>query len=88
MNEVKERGNIIIGALKECVSKEDIEDTFNKYDIPELLQRVDYLNGAMGNPQTFFSSEDIQPETLYEITISMFVAGSWKLAALYEKAGF
>jgi hypothetical protein len=49
---------------------------------------LDYLNKAMGNPQTFFSSEAPPVETLYEVTVRMFLAGSWKLAALYEKAGF
>ncbi|MDR1218442.1 MAG: hypothetical protein LBK73_02405 [Treponema sp.] len=84
----EERSNIIIGALKECVSRDGLEDTFNKYAIPEPLNRINYLNEAMGNPQTFFSSESPPTETLYEVTIRMFLAGSWKLAALYEKAGF
>jgi hypothetical protein len=83
----KELNQVVIGALKVCTARPQIDDTFEKYSIVEQSLRVNYLNTAMGNPKTFFSSENLPVEMQYEVTIRMFLAGTWKLATLYEKAG-
>jgi len=83
MNE--ERGKIVVGALKECGSREDIEDVFKRFDINDPPVRIDRLNDCMGNPQTFFSTGEISIEDKYELTIQMFLTGSWKLAEYYNR---
>jgi hypothetical protein len=78
----------IVGALKACTTKEIIEDTFARFDVSVLGERIDILNRCMGNPQTFFSSGDsISVENKYELTIQMFLTMSWKMNELYERMG-
>jgi hypothetical protein len=36
----KERNKVIIGALKECVSRDALDDTFSKYAILESSNRI------------------------------------------------
>jgi hypothetical protein len=79
---------VIVGELQDCSTSRLIGDTFNKYAITPFEERVVYLNQAMGNPQTFFSSENLADEMRYEVTERMFLSGTWKLAELYKKAGF
>jgi len=85
MNE--ERDNIVIGALKGCSSRESIEDIFTLFKIDDKTVRIDKLNDSMGNPQTFFSSNKISVDDEYELTIQMFLTGSWKLSEYYERLG-
>jgi hypothetical protein len=85
MNEEKDK--IIVGALKECGSRESIENIFNLFGIDDKSGRVGRLNDCMGNPQTFFSSDKISIEDEYELTIQMFLTGSWKLSEYYERLG-
>jgi hypothetical protein len=85
--EIKKQSDAIVDELKECVSKDALEDTFVKYAISDLGVRIERLNETMGNPETFFSSDSLV-ETRYEVTVRMFLSGKWKLAAFYEKAGF
>jgi hypothetical protein len=84
---MEERNNIIVGALKECLSRESVEDTFDLYRIEDIQERIDKLNHCMRNPQTFFSSGDISLKDKYELTIQMFLTMSWKLNELYDKLG-
>jgi hypothetical protein len=84
---MEERDKIIIGALKECTSRETIESTFNLYGISDISERTTKLNECMGNPQTFFSSEKVLPEEIYELTIQMFLTMSWKLNEIYDCIG-
>jgi hypothetical protein len=84
---MKERDKIIIGALKECTSRKTIEDTFKLYEIGDISERTDKLNECMGSPQTFFSSEKVSPEEIYELTIQMFLTMSWKLNEIYDRIG-
>jgi len=49
--------------------------------------RIVKLNDSMGNPQTFFSSDKISVDDEYELTIQMFLTGSWKLSEYYERLG-
>jgi hypothetical protein len=86
MADRKNLNQVVISALKGCTTEVLIEDTFEKYSIKGPAVRIDYLNAAMGNPRTFFSAEP-PVKVKYEVTIKMFLAGTWQLAALYEKAG-
>jgi hypothetical protein len=85
-NNKKGLNPVVISALKGCTTEDVIKDTFEKYAIKAPVMRIDYLNAAMGDPKTFFSA-DPPVDLKYEVTLRMFLAGTWKLAALYEKAG-
>jgi hypothetical protein len=82
---VKERDNIIIGALKECLSRQSVEETFDLYGISDTQERIDKLNRCMGSPQTFFTPSDPSLEDKYECTVQMFLTRAWKLNELYER---
>jgi hypothetical protein len=84
---MEERDKIIIGALKECASRETIEGTFALYQITDMAEKVEKLNKCMGNPQTFFSSDKVSLEETYELTIQMFLTMSWKLNEIYDRMG-
>jgi hypothetical protein len=86
LDAIKEQRDAIVKALKNCVSKDAVEDTFNEYTMSDLNIRIDRLNETMGNPQTFFSS-DSSLKTRYEVTVRMFLSRKWELAVFYEKAG-
>ncbi|MDR1173904.1 MAG: hypothetical protein LBK83_00360 [Treponema sp.] len=83
----EEQNKIVIGALKECTTKESIEDTFNRYEITDTQERINKLNRCMGDPQTFFSSGNVSLEETYELTIQMFLTMSWKLNEIYDRMG-
>ena len=83
----EEKDKIIVGALKECSSRESVENIFKLFGIDDTAGRVGRLNDCMGNPQTFFSSDKISAEEVYELTIQMFLTGSWKLSEYYERLG-
>jgi len=79
-NKITKRDNFIIYILKKCSSRESIEDVFTQYKINDKAKRVAKLNASMGNPQTFFFSDDvISVDDEYELTIQMFLTESWKL---------
>jgi hypothetical protein len=84
---MKERDKIVIGALKECTTRESIEDTFDLYTIMDTQERIDKLNQCMGDPQTFFSSGKVSLDETYELTIQMFLTMSWKLNEIYDRMG-
>jgi hypothetical protein len=84
---MKERDKIVIGALKECTTRESIEDTFGLYAITDTQERIDKLNHCMGDPQTFFSSGKVSLDETYDLTIQMFLTMSWKLNEIYDRMG-
>ena len=84
MNE--EKDNIIVGALKGCSSRASVEETFELYKVEDKSERIARLNDRMGNPQTFFSS-DMSTDDKYELTVQMFLNGSWKLSEIYDRLG-
>jgi hypothetical protein len=84
---MEERDKIVIGALKECTTRESIEDTFKRYEITDTQEKIEKLNRCMGDPQTFFSSGKVSLEETYELTIQMFLTMSWKLNEMYDRMG-
>jgi hypothetical protein len=85
---VENQGKIIAGALKECGTRELVEDVFSRFQIDHKADRIASLNECMGNPQTFFSADLVSEEDKYELTVQMFLAGSWKLKEYYDRMGF
>lgn len=79
---------ILISALRECKTKEDIEDVFCRFDITEITEKQRLLVWAMYAPALFFSSfSSISEDGIYQMTIEHFLSGTWKLVLLYEKLG-
>jgi len=78
----------IVGSLKECASKKLVEETFTLHKVTEESKKIGYLNLCMGNPETFYAKGGIELKEKYEVTLQMFLAGTWKLNALYEKLGY
>ena len=78
----------LVGALQKSTTKDDVSNCFRLFDVTEYKDKIDYLNIAMYSPQTFFSSgTEISLEQKYELTLQMFLAGTWKLYTYYEKLG-
>ena len=78
----------IIGALRECKTKEEIEDTFNRFRISDSAKKQRYLSYAMYAPSIFFSSfQPLTEDAVYQMTLEAFTAGHWRLIPFYETLG-
>ncbi|GHU48928.1 hypothetical protein FACS1894200_06830 [Spirochaetia bacterium] len=79
---------ILVGALKACETEEQVEDTFGKFEVANLSEKIQALNESMGSPEMFFCGGDTDKEAEYSTTLSMFLTGEWKLNYFYDKMGF
>jgi hypothetical protein len=84
---MEEQDKIVVGALKGCSSRVSVENTFKLYKIDDKSERILKLNTCMGDPQTFFSSDNVSIDDKYELTIQMFLTESWKLSEIYDRIG-
>jgi hypothetical protein len=71
---------ILVGALRECETREQVEDTFSKFSVSDFAEKTQYLIVSMGNPEVFYSSEP-DAESAYLTNLSAFLTGTWKLYA-------
>ena len=78
---------ILVGAIRECVTREDLETTFDLFKVSDLEERYNVLVEAMYSPQMFFSDGSPAIEQKYELTVEMFLTMEWKLSEMYEKMG-
>jgi hypothetical protein len=78
----KKNTNIIVGALRECTTRKDLEDVFRRFKHTELSEKISLLLEAMGNPQVFFSNGTPTDEQRYELAIQMFLTMSWKFSLI------
>ena len=79
--------DIVIGALQGCSTRLRVQEVFSKFEIKDNSKKIKLLQQAMGNPETFYSRELSDEDTLQR-EISMFITHAWKLNDAYEKAGF
>jgi hypothetical protein len=82
-----EANKILVGALRECETQEQVEDTFNRFDMADVVGKEEHLTASMGNPLTFFESEEPDAVAKYATVLSMFLTGEWKLNEIYERIG-
>ena len=75
----------LVGALKGCETKEQVEETFGIFKEYDTRNKIDYLIECMGNPITFFSDGDTDIASEYITTRAIFLTGEWKLNELYER---
>jgi hypothetical protein len=73
-----EVNKILIGALRACETQEQVEDTFNRFDMVDVANKTEHLTICMGNPLTFFSGVEPDVATKYATVLSMFLTGVWK----------
>jgi hypothetical protein len=79
----------LIVSLRETRTRENVEDSFNKFSVTDLNEKMEYLEKAMYSPLVFYSSgENTSLEDRYELALQVFLKGSWKLQEYYAKLGF
>ena len=71
----------MIGAVRESSTRPILEDTFKKFGVEETQVKIDALKEAMGNPEVFFSSGELDTEKQYETLVGAFLSGVWKRGA-------
>ena len=82
-----ENRQILVAAIRACATREELEDTFDRFSVSDLDVRYSVLVEAMYNPQMFFSNGSPSIKQKYELTVEMFLTMEWKLSELYEKMG-
>lgn len=80
----KRDDDVIIGALRACTTRSQIENIFNRFEIPEkdLEIRTSLLLNAMGDPEVFFSVGSPTEQEKYELIIQMFLSMTWKYSLM------
>lgn len=76
--------DVIVGALRACTARPQIEGVFSRFEIPEedLTTRTCLLLNAMGDPKVFFSVGSPTEKEKYELIIQMFLSMTWKYSLM------
>ena len=82
-----QNNQVLIGAIRGCSTREDLETTFDLFKVTDYEDRYNVLVEAMYNPQMFFSNGSPAIEQKYELTVEMFLTMEWKLSEMYERMG-
>lgn len=78
----------LIASLRKSTTREIVEDTFSKFDVADLNEKIAYLDKAMCSTQVFYTiGKNTNLAELYEVILQVFLKGSWKLQEYYEKLG-
>jgi hypothetical protein len=65
-----------------CTTREQISDTFTKYNIKSPEDKRELLHRCMDIEEYFDSPhEELSAEDEYEYAVSVFLEGSWRLLA-------
>lgn len=81
----REREAPVVGALRCCTTREQVDDVFSRFDVTAFRERYDTLVKAMYSPRVFFSSASPTDEQKQELALEMFLSGDWKVYGLYDK---
>ena len=81
----KKNTNIIVGALRECTTRKDLEDIFQRFRRTKLSDKTSLLLETMGDPKVFFSNGTPTDEQRYELAIQMFLTMSWKFSLICKE---
>ena len=68
----------MIGAIRGSTTRPILDDMFKKFGVIETQAKVDALKEAMGNPDVFFSTGELNTEQQYETLVGAFLSGVWK----------
>ena len=78
----------LIASLRKSTTREIVEDTFSKFDVADLNEKIAYLDKAMYSTQVFYTiGKNTNLAELYEVVLQVFLKGSWKLQEYYESLG-
>ena len=78
----------LIASLRKSTTREIVEDTFSKFDVADLNEKIAYLDKAMYSTQVFYTvGKNTNLAELYEVVLQVFLKGSWKLQEYYERLG-
>ncbi|MGL4981630.1 MAG: hypothetical protein ACRC4W_02015 [Treponemataceae bacterium] len=83
-NETK---GITIGALRACQARSGIEETFTRFEISNIEEKMNLLQEAMYNPTMFFSTGEVSLSDKYESIVQLFLIGKWRLYTAYQQLG-
>lgn len=76
----------LIASLRKSTTREIVEDTFSKFDVADLNEKIAYLDKAMYSTQVFYTvGKNTNLAELYEVILQVFLKGSWKLQEYYER---
>lgn len=79
----------LIASLRKSTTREIVEDTFSKFDVANLNEKIAYLDKAMYSTQVFYTvGKNTNLAELYEVVLQVFLKGSWKLQEYYERLDF
>ncbi|MCH5291186.1 MAG: hypothetical protein J1D88_05415 [Treponema sp.] len=66
--------------LKECRTREEVDNFFATVDSQSLKNKTAFLMEAMNNPQFFYSIGNPTDEQKYEMILTTFLSGKWRYA--------
>ena len=73
-----ERRAVLVGAVKECRSRDVLEEAFGFYGIAnDVDTKIGVLVEAMGNPEIGFLGEPTS-EDKYETLVCVYLSGTWQ----------
>ena len=67
----------MIGAIQESTTKPILESIFGKFGVVGSQAKMEVLKDAMGNPEVFFSSDELDTEQQYETLVGAFLSRVW-----------
>ena len=68
---------ILIGALRECETQEQVEDIFSRFNVSDFVKKTDCIIKSMGVTEAFFCGK-VDDESAYLTHLSAFLTGTWK----------
>lgn len=84
---IMENKQVLIGAIRACASRSDLDSTFELFKVDNTQQKYDVLVEAMYSPEMFFSSGEPSIAQKFELAVEMFLTMTWKVSELYSKMG-
>lgn len=74
--------------LKECKTREDIENVFMEQKISpdDFEAKNNMLLEVMGNPRMFYSIGNPTPAQKHELIVASFLSEKWKYAVVMKQA--
>ena len=78
LEEVKGDRGPIIGAIRACSERPQLEGIFKLFQIEDAEDKTEFLMLAMYNPEVFFADAAIPQKEKFNVILSAFLSGIWK----------
>ena len=77
---VYKEGTAIINALSFSISKEQVNNVFEKFNISDLEDKTSFLNNCMGIEEQYdMPGTKTTAQDEYDYALALFLDGSWRL---------